>query len=119
MIRAKRKTGAGFTLIELPVVIAIIAILASLLLPAMSKAKSGAHSAVCQSNLRQYGKVSRMYVDDQMPALVDTGLPWIVALEAYTGPEFRRIPNGISGDRATEGVRSCPEIGRASCRERV
>jgi prepilin-type N-terminal cleavage/methylation domain-containing protein len=86
------RATAGFTLVELMTVIAIIAILATLLVPAVSGSRERSRRAYCQNNLAQLGKALAMYADANKEYLPATTLDgsvsvWDMALLPYVGEE--------------------------------
>ncbi|MCC7375255.1 MAG: prepilin-type N-terminal cleavage/methylation domain-containing protein [Verrucomicrobiales bacterium] len=95
----------GFTIIELLVVVAIIAILASLLLPALARAKGEARTAVCRSNLHQVGIALGSHVGDHgaYPLSYTSELgSWQKVLRTEASSNVFHCPETFPADRSRQ-----------------
>lgn len=94
--QATRHTG--FTLIELLVVVAIIAILAGMLLPALTRAKDKGKTAACSGNLRQLILATLMYEEDNRAFPIGWNPPrsiWYQQLQPYVGKKTNVLGGGV------------------------
>lgn len=84
----QRRAGRAFTLIELLVVVSIIALLVSILMPALGRARAAAKNSVCASNLHQIGLATVMYESDagRMP----------IHVTEMRGKDYKWHPNQVS-----------------------
>ena len=101
-----RRQPAGFTLMELLVVITVISILAALLLPALGRAKLQAYDTQCKSNLHQWAIAWQNYVEENGNAF-SSGTSvwwargeWLVALQKVLRKKAGLAPLSLGDDAA-------------------
>ena len=119
------KTKQNFTLVELLVVIAVIAILASMVLPALRSALDKARAIQCTNNQKQLGTATFLYTDDNKGYMPDNSAPasstvtsakWATFIWSYTTGEaivsefayLRQLPSGSYEPKLS--MFTCPAV---------
>jgi prepilin-type processing-associated H-X9-DG protein/prepilin-type N-terminal cleavage/methylation domain-containing protein len=110
---AARKCGDGFTVLELLVVVAVIAVLAAVLLPALSRAENAGKAAACENNLHELGLAFMLYFQDNSDCVPSA------ALKSSLGPQpedwiwwqVQRDPSGAVTMRDPAKGRIISELG--------
>src|SRR2546423_2014527 len=108
-----RKKSDAFTLVELLVVIGIIALLVSILLPTLSKARKSAQTVKCLSNLRQMGLAFSMYENEHkqwLPYPTTTlGEPtlWFNCVDPYLKASVDTSRTGVAAGRSYASYKQC------------
>lgn len=105
------KKSLSFTLIELLVVIAIIAVLAAILLPALSSARERGRAASCISNERQLSQIYRFYADDNedyLPSMDNLGGGGVVSPKEWLNGMIRDYLNHEKASENPADLLFCP-----------
>lgn len=117
LAKSGSSTKNGFTLIELLVVISIIALLISLLLPALRTAREAGRVAKCLSNLRQHGQILQSYIldnDGKVPIVINDSSAFRVNANTWTEEWGRYLADSDRAATSEEGspqsVWYCPSI---------
>ena len=92
----------AFTLIELLVVIAVIALLMAILMPTLQRVRSQAKAVVCQANLRQWGTILALYLEDNQGHFPHTLGKWLI------GRSLRGKRSPILKGRDIKDILCCP-----------
>lgn len=101
---ARRGSGTGFTLIELLVVVSIIALLISILLPSLARAREGARTTLCLANQKQLGLAVPMYAQDHKSVLPGPGHFLLYHdLWKFWGPDTATRPPGAPNPTQPQG----------------
>jgi prepilin-type N-terminal cleavage/methylation domain-containing protein len=107
-MRNVRHKAKAFTLIELLVVIAIIALLMAILLPALQRVRKQARAIVCQANLKQWGTVMALYVEDNEGRIPNGSHEIVWFFRGSWVPENDPNKPPVFHQLNTKGIACCP-----------